>query len=401
MNTSKRLQCILSSVLLLWLTACHDGSSGSNKSPTQTAAPEPVQPTYNFTEVDAGLENFVAGHEVFNGASIMLEHKNWGGIHEAAFGDHTLDTVAGVASMSKTAVASVLMAMASDPELDFDVDTPLENIYPVMGVYPGLTTAHLLTNTSGIPSFFDFITNPREYGVHNCQNTYNLPNFPASDSLLECAQGIYGSLLPGTVAPGTQFIYGFSQWQLAGGVAEIVGGATWAQLVDQYISQPCGMEVLKFGNMRITEWDGTVEGLVGEPNPSLHQLAIATVKDILRLATLQLHDGACGDTQVLSESAVQRMREDVGSALGSQEDGSFPGFGNGMGWWMRPTTDGSAPTFFRSIGAYASIIWFDTEREYAGAIMMADYTRLNTVEAITMVNEELIPMIEDIIDGAQ
>jgi CubicO group peptidase (beta-lactamase class C family) len=365
------------------------------------AAPEPVQPTYDFTEVDAGIENFIAGHEVFNGASIMLEHKTWGGIHEAAFGDYRLDTVAGVASISKTAVASVLMAMASDPELDLDVDTPLENIFPWVGVWPGLTTAHLLTNTSGIPPFEDFIADPPSYGKHNCQNIYNFPGFIASHSLLECAQGIYEWPLPGAVAPGTQFIYGWSQWQLAGGVAEVVGGATWAQLVDQYISQPCGLEVLKFGNMRIAEWDGTVEGLDGEPNPSLHSTAIATVKDILRLATLQLHDGACDDTQVLSESAVQRMREDVGSALGSQEHGSFKGFGNGMGWWMRPTTDGSAPTFFRSIGAYASIIWFDTEREYAGAIMMVDYTRLNTVEAITMVNEELIPMIEEIIDGAQ
>jgi CubicO group peptidase (beta-lactamase class C family) len=399
MNTSKRIQCFLSSILILWLTACHDSSS--SHSSAQPVEAEMSPPEFDFAAVDTQLESFLADNPVFNGASIMIEHRDWGSIHEATFGEQTLDTVLQLASISKTAAASLLMALADDPALEFDIDTPLEDVLPWMGVYPGITTAQLISNTSGMPGDADFIRiGPINFGVHLCQ-VIPFEGFPFSDTLLACAQAIYQFRVPEVVPPGTQYRYGWSQWQLAGGVAEVVGGATWAQLLDEYISQPCGMENFQFGNMRPDAWTGSADSLTGQDNPGIAGGAIGTIRDILALATLQLHDGACGDTQVLSEEALARMREDVGSALGSQEHGTVGGFGYGPGWFITPTADGSTATLFTNGGAFGSVIWFDTQRQYAGAIAMADYTRQHSAKAIILAFEELIPMIEEIIDGAQ
>jgi len=407
MNTSKRFQCILSGILVLWLGACHDGSSNSNKS--QAPTPEPVQPTYDFAAVDSALGDFIDNTEAYSGASIIIEHKTWGIIFEAAYGDYTLDTVAGIASQTKTATASLLMALASDPDLDFDIDRTMEEVLPWGTVYPSITTAHLLSQTSGLPGIGDFLAgNPLDFGPHMCM-LLPFPGFPFSDTLRECAQIISQFLLQDVLPPGTAFRYGFTQWQLAGGVAEVVGGATWAQLMDQYVSGPCGLETLQFANVRIGDWDGNPDSLTGQENPNLEGGAIASVRDILGLASLQLHDGACGDTQVLSESALLRMREDVGSALGSlehvkeeREPVGLADLGYGMGWWIRPTSDGSEPSVFLSGGGYGAQLWFDLDREYSAAILVDNYTdRFATLDMHVLTSHELTPLIEEAIDTAQ
>jgi CubicO group peptidase (beta-lactamase class C family) len=405
MNTSKRIQSILSSILVLWLAAC----DGSNKSQTPMAAPEPVQPTYDFTTVDSGLEDFVADHEAFTGASIIIEHKTWGIIIEAAYGDFTLDTRVALASVSKSATASLLMALASDPELDFDIDTPVENYLPWMGAYPGVTAGQMLSNTSGMPSFDNYLSNPVSFGNHLCQLPVPDQLFNAA-TLLGCTQGICETLLPDVLPPGEQFRYGWSQWQLAGGLAEVVGGASWAQLFDQYIAQPCGLETFEWARMAPSDWDQSLETLAtGHPNPNMEAGGIASVKDLARLVSLHLQDGTCGDTQVLSESAVNAMRVDRGLALGSLEHKSeefgplgLSGLGYGLGWWVRPKSDGSEPSVFLGAGAAGAQIWFDLEREYSASLVLASYDdRDAVVDAFVLNRLELIPLIEEIIDTTE
>ncbi|MEH6582729.1 MAG: serine hydrolase [Halioglobus sp.] len=412
MNTAKGFQWVLSSILVLGLTACHDGGSGSrgsNKAQTPMPAPEPVQPTYDFAEVDSLLESFVAGHEVFTGATIIIEHRSWGVIYEAAFGDFTLDTRLGLASVSKAATASLLMALASDPDLDFDIDVPIENYLPWMGAYPGVTAEQMLSNTSGMPVFDNYMTNPPAFGNHLCQLPVPEQVFNAA-TLLGCAQGIYETLLPDTLPPGEQFRYGWSQWQLAGGLAEVVGGASWGQLFDQYIAQPCSLETFEWGRLGPSDWDFSLEGLVpGHANPNLEGGGIGSVRDLAKLVSLHLHDGACGDTQVLPESAVNAMRVDRGSALGALESGSewrdevgFPDLGYGLGWWITPTSDGSEPTVFAAIGGFGARIWFDVERGYSASVLMASYRdRAAVIDAHVLNQLEMIPLIEEAIDTAE
>ena len=49
-------------------------------------------------------------------------------------------------------------------------------------------------------------------------------------------------------APDTEFRYGGAQWQVAGAVAEVASGKSWAQLIDEIYVQPCGLETLAYNN---------------------------------------------------------------------------------------------------------------------------------------------------------
>jgi CubicO group peptidase (beta-lactamase class C family) len=95
----------------------------------------------------------------------VLVDAQQGSVHEAAFGDHTLDTVVILASTSKMPSVSLLMALHDDDALDFDIEATIDNYLPWEGVYGDRTTAQLVSNTSGIPGLFKL----RVYGPHMCQ----------------------------------------------------------------------------------------------------------------------------------------------------------------------------------------------------------------------------------------
>ena len=388
--------------LVLVLAGCSD-SSDNKLSGT------PSSPEFDFSAVESALGEFIAASEEFSGASIIIEHRTYGSIYEHALGDFTLDTRAAVASVSKSATAALLLALASDPALEFDIDTPIQNYLPWVGAYPDVTAGQMLSNTSGMPNIRNYQANPPSFGNHLCQ--LHIPDqFFNAATLLGCAQGIYETLLPDALPAGSQFRYGGSDWQLAGGLAEVVGGAGWGQLFDQYVAEPCGLETFEWARTPPNEWDYSLEALApGHPNPNIQGGAIATVKDLARLVSLYLYDGVCGDTQVLSESTIMAARIDRGSPVGSLEHRlefpraeEFAALGYGLGFWIKPPDDGSEPSLFLGIGAYGSYIWYDTVRGYAGSILLANYPpNTEVVNSVLLIENELIPMIGEIIDSAR
>lgn len=110
---------ILSSLIIFsLLAACSDSS---DRRSAVISEPEPeVAP--DFAPVDAALDAFVEAHPVFEGASIVIVDKEKGTIHEAVFGDHTLETVVLLASTSKMPAVSLLMALDGDDNLVFEID---------------------------------------------------------------------------------------------------------------------------------------------------------------------------------------------------------------------------------------------------------------------------------------
>ncbi len=367
---------LLSSVFSLILLGCDSNGGGSAG---QFAEFTPL-PSYDFSVVDQRIDEFVAQNAVFDGVSYTLLDRQQGTLHEAAFGDHELDIVVLLASVSKVPVTLLLMALHEDPDLDFDINEPIATYLPWMGVYGDASTAQLLSNTSGIPGLEGLAS----YGAHLCQY------LPAPE-MLSCAETIYSTELPNSVDPGTRFSYGGSQWQLAGAVAEVVGGASWSQLFSQYIAEPCQLEVFRFGNpwSNIASWNGSPDSLISQDNPNIEGGAISNMRDYAKLLQMILDGGDCGSNQVLSEESLAMMREDKGGALGTPY---------GMGWWITVPEDGSAPTLFRDPGAFGAIAWLDTEREYAGYLAVDDYTRTDSGAPIALTLTELIPLIEAAID---
>lgn len=374
----------------LFLVGCSDGNDQSNQQPT---------PQFDFSAAHEWIEQFIDEEGAFDGAGLIVVSRDHGILHTQSFGTHTPNMVYMLASVSKVPSVSLLAALAADDNLDFDLDTPIENYLPWMGVYPGIHTSHLLSNTSGIPGLLILFSGG--YGAHNCQ--YAAPGqVPNADSLQTCGQTIYQTPLTGTAPPGTLFDYGGSQWQLAGAVAETVGGNSWANLFDQYISQPCDLEVYEYGNMfaDTSAWTGSPDSLRGQENPNIEGGAISNLQDVATLLRMHLNDGRCGDNQVLPAEAAQRMRQDVGTALGSREWLGSNNRGYGQGWWVPIPEEGEQPSLFQDGGAYGSVSWIDTKRGYGVFVALAKYDNIIAARRGPLrIVPEFTPIMDVIIDN--
>jgi CubicO group peptidase (beta-lactamase class C family) len=350
----------------------------------------------DFSEADAWLENFVASRGTYPGASMIIVDKVQGVIHKSAFGDQDEETVALLASVSKMPSVTLLMALHDDDaNVDFDIQLPISDYLPWLGVWDSdITTEHLVSHRSGLPGLQYFFSREAAYAPHSCQ-------FESTGTLLGCAEKIYTTLLPGLPgsAPNISADYGGSQWQLAGGVAETVGGASWNQLWDQYIAEPCELELSRFGNgfASVTEWDGNIDNLPGQENPNIEGGLAANLDDYAKLLSLHLNDGACGDNQVLSPESVAFMKEQR-TAPGGVAGNNKP-WGYGMGWWVIPAKGDGDIYLYVNDGLFGSISWIDVEREYGGLIILEDYVFTDSGDAGKTLLLELIPIIEDAIDA--
>ena len=371
-----RFACLL---LGLFLIACSDSSDDN--------APDKALP--DFTMADTWLESFVATEPLFPGGSMIIVDETAGVIHKSAFGNQSEDSVVLLASTSKVPTVTLLMALhEDDANVNFDISAPITNYLPWLGVWDSaITTENLVSNRSGIPGLFNIFIRPADYAPHLCQ-------FLPAGTLLECAETLFTTPLPNlpSTKPDTAFDYGGSQWQLAGGVAELVGGGTWHQLWDQYIAEPCGLQVARFGNnlSLADSWDGNPDSLVGLANPNIEGGMMSDLDDYAKLISLHLNDGACGGNQVLSPEGVAFMRKD-----------RSPEVGYGMGWWIKAPKQGGSVYLYDDPGYYGSISWIDIERGYGAVVFFEEYTGTAGGVGSGGVTSQLIPIIEEALDAVR
>jgi len=383
-------------VPVLLLAACSENSSNAKP----VVGPVVVNP--DFTAADAWLEEFVATQELFPGGSMIIVDKEQGTIHKSAFGNQTEDSVVLVASLSKVPAVTLLMALdEDDSNVNFDIQEPITSYLPWMGVWdPAITTEHLVSNRSGIPGLVYVFIQPANYSPHFCQ-------FSPLGNLQGCAQTLFSTALPAlpSTPANTAFDYGGGQWQISGAVAELVGGGTWNQLWNQYIAEPCGIEVARYGNLLAApaSWDGNPDSLVGIENANIEGGMISNLDDYARIISLHLNGGACGDKQVLSSEAVAFMREARTAAIGSGPGaiGSPPDWGYAMGWWILPPTEGGSVYLYLDPGAYGSVAWIDVKREYGGVVFFEEYTQTAGGVGSGAVITQLIPIIEEALDAVR
>lgn len=358
---------------LILLSGCSDGSDGPNTPPL---------PVYDFTAVDAAFQQFLDESTMFDGISVTLVDTDQGTVHEAAFGDHSLDIVVMLASTSKVPSVSLLMALNDDESLNYDVEAGIDNYLPWDGVYGDRTSVQLVSNTSGIPG----LSGIADYGVHMCQ-------FLPDVALESCAQLLYTVELPGSAPPGTVFDYGGSQWHLAGAVAEHVSNSLWSQAFDEYIAAPCELEVFQYGNMwtDLDAWNGSPDSLRGLDNPHIEGGAITNMRDYAKILIMHLRGGRCGDTQVMSADSVAFMQVNRTSELGVPY---------GMGWWIVPGDEESATVYYDP-GAFGAVSWLDTKRGIGGYVAIDDYTRENPGAVYSLVLNQIIPLQQQAVDEAR
>jgi CubicO group peptidase (beta-lactamase class C family) len=401
-------------VLPLLVVACSDGDDGaapsSSSSTTIETAPRPadtVSPTdagvgsvsvsastsppsstsstpttYDFSAVGPIVQDFI-DERGLDGAGLVVVDREHGVVHEEYWGAFGADRISLVASSSKMITAGVLLRL--DDEGLLDIDAPVADVADWGAGNPTVTPAQLLSNSSGLVGL---LPDPG-YGPYVCQ-------FVAAGTLQECAAAIFTSPDDDgdVVAPDTEFRYGGAQWQVAGAVAEVASGKTWAELIDEIYVQPCGLEALAFNN-HFTQlgtagfdypdaFDADPATLQPTDNPNLEGGAYITPGDYAKLLLMHLRGGRCDGQQVLSQAALDRLHADrIGEVYGGTA-GTATGYG--MGWWVD-----RASGRITDPGAYGSVPWLDLDDGYGAYLVL---------EADSGTGAELADLLYEPIDEA-
>ena len=146
-------------------------------------------------------------------------------------------------------------------------------------------------------------------------------------------------------------------------------------MFDEYVAEPCQLEVFQYGNLGVdwsilgfdtSGWNGHPDSLTGLDNPSIEGGAISNLQDYAKLLIMHLRDGECDGRQVMSSSSVESLKIDRTGDL----PGNFSDFSYGMGWWISQTMQGVV----MDPGLYGSIGWLDTERGIGGFVAVDNYS---------------------------
>lgn len=333
-------------------------------------------PELDFSAFDTAMESFIDEHDL-EGANVVIVHRDWGVVHERAFGSFALDRISLLASSSKILSVGVIMRLHDQGILD--IDAPISTYAPVasdteMGWLGSrsITLAQMLSNSAGMVGLID---NPM-YEAYLCQYAF-------LGTLQSCGRNIYqADDADELVPPDTAFRYGGGQWQLAGAIAELASGKTWAELVEETYVTPCELGTLAYTNQFAQAFaNGGIESALGYPeffdgdvsvlpftrNPSVEGGGYTTASDYGEVLLMHLRGGVCTNGErVLSRRSVARMQEDRIAAEydGTTIDPTLPGYG--LGWWVSR----DEPGVVADGGAYGAMPWLDVERGYGVMILL-------------------------------
>ena len=317
-----------------------------------------------------------------NGAGLVVVDRDAGIVHEEYVGEFTRDRVSLIASASKMIAAGVLLRLADDGLLD--LDAPVADVVEWGSANPAVTPAQLVSNSSGLGGLFSPLTST----VYGCQ-------FEFAGEIESCGAEVFTTAADDAevIAPDTEYRYGGVQWQVAGAVAEAVGGTTWAELIDEIYVDPCGVDSLGFTN----QWaaaggfgypaDFDPETLTPTDNPSIEGGAYITPPDYAELLLMHLRNGECADGRVLSGEAIERAHTD--HVATSYPDGGAGHPGYGFGWWIDRDTG-----ILTDPGAYGAVPWLDLADGYGAFLVLeADAT------AGLQLYAQLAPVVDGILAG--
>jgi len=358
----------------------------SDASPSEPDVP--VNPSgLDFTAFDSAM-NTTLQAQGLAGASVVVVQKDSGIVHLAGYGAYDKNRLYLLASASKILSVGVLMRLA-DQHL-IDIDAPVGNYVGAAwgGEKASLTIAQMLSNSSGMVGLVD----DPFFLPYLCQYRHD-------GTLTGCAEKIYqADDSAEIVPPDTKFRYGGGQWQLAGGIAEVASGKSWAQLVRETYVDPCGTTTLGYTNQFSGGARGYPKSFTGDPssivvtdNPNVEGGAYITAGDYGKILLMHLRGGVCGTSRVLSDSAVARMQQDrIGEVYDGVTNKSLLQ-GYGLGWWI----DRAHPGVVADIGLYGATPWLDTTRGYGAMILIEGNSTLGA-----QLWQRTKPILDSLFDAA-
>lgn len=309
-------------------------------------------PGASVPQTDGGLhpmEALLAATLPKEGGGVVRVAQSGQVLFERAYGGYRLDDAIPLASGSQLLSAVVLLALVDAQKLDLDM-----KVSSVLTAWPSdkaaITLRMLLAQTSGLP-----------------------PSAPCLDNrditLEACVQQIAEA--PLRKDPGTAVVSGATGFQVAGRMAEMVSGRSWAALFRQYLTEPLGLRATGFGRTANPRISGGAQSSAEE---------YGTVLDVL------LQGGTRRGVRLLSAASVEAMFQDQSGgvplvhspyALLPGREASRPG----LGVWLDRTDGHGHGLEVVCQGAFGFTAWMDRERKLGGVLLVrSDLKRMVPLE---------------------
>jgi CubicO group peptidase (beta-lactamase class C family) len=278
-------------------------------SPALAAAPACAGPDY--AEQARALIRPYQEAQTFSGS--ILVAKDGAPVWRESFGAadrewdvaNTADTKFRLGSITKQFTATAILQLAEQGKLS--VDDPISKYYAdAPPAWAKVTIKHLLTHTSGIPSYTA------------------LPTFFAKDSKLPLTPDEIIKLtrdMPLEFEPGAKYAYDNTGYILLGYVIEKVSGETYADYVGKHIFAPLGMKDSGYDvsgmilRHRASGYQGSKDGwknadYLDMTLPYAAGSLYSTIDDLL------IWDRALADGKILTPASRQAMFTDYGHHYG-------------------------------------------------------------------------------------
>jgi D-alanyl-D-alanine carboxypeptidase len=272
---------------------------------------QPARSEQSYADQANSLVESYARWNLFSG-SVLVAHDGHP-VFRKAFGPanrewdipNAPDTKFRIASVTKQFTAAAVLRLVERGALK--LDDPISQYYPgAPASWQMITIRHLLTHTSGIPSYTA------------------LPDFPAKISRIDLSPQEIVKLTqdqPLEFEPGTAYAYGNTGYILLGYVIEKVSGLSYAQYLQDNIFSALGMNDTGYDLNAVVlsrRASGYSYSDTGWTNASYLAMSLpfaagslySTVEDLL------VWERALSDGKVLNVGSLQAMFTDYGHAYG-------------------------------------------------------------------------------------
>lgn len=316
-------------------------AAATTQAAPSTAPADQATTTLNTGEVDGYIKQMMDTYEVPGVAVALIQdgkiiyQKGYGLRDIKSNSPVTENTLFGIGSVTKSFTALAVAQLVDAGKLD--LDTPVVKYLPDFKLSDPdatqkLTLRQLLSHSSGLPRFDDWITNS---GRSRTQVLADMAKIPM------------------TAEPSKYWQYCNQNFVVAGAVVEKVSGQTWEDYTQEHIFNPLGMKSANFdvsttqqasdyaspyalnvltGNQPLYFFSGLKSiGPAGEIN--------ANVQDMAKYALFQLGDGTQNEQKLLSQTLLDEMHRQQIALPASYNDDADTGtpvtanHGYGFGWF--------------------------------------------------------------------
>lgn len=296
---------------------------------------------YDFAPLTAFIEKGLREQGV-PGAGMMIIDRSGQVLYQQNFGNWTDDRVVPIASASKWWAAATIMALVDKGLVNLD-DRVAKYLpeFRDKGRKSDITVRQTLAFTTG-------------YVHHDA--IQDDPTIKQADVVRFIAD------MELKREPGTAFIYGGLQMEIAGRIAEVVTGKPYQQIFEEQILQPLGAGATRIGNMvdrRPKNMDFRSE------NPLVPGGVVTNMDDYRKFILMLLNKGVYNGVRILSEDAIHEMTRDQTNGVPivrtAQEDNSYR---YSLGAWHRVVDEASNEEIVSSGGALGTSPWINLKHGY-------------------------------------